>query len=110
MQLDIFADPAIEARDAYIERVEGGCPVDVLHDLHEAARGVAERMQWFTTDDIMDAAGRTPKEPRVWGAVMLWAQKQGFCLPTGDYRQSRRKECHARPKMVWRSMIYKGTT
>lgn len=85
---------------------EMGAELIVLCTLREAVQTVAARMPHFTTDDITDSAAITPREPRVLGAVMLWAQKQGLCMPTGNYRQSRHRECHKRPKMVWRSQVF----
>jgi hypothetical protein len=89
-----------------IGRAEIGAELVVLCTLREAVQNVAARMPNFTTDDITDSAAITPREPRVLGAVMLWAQKQGLCLPTGNYKQSRHRECHKRPKMVWRSQVF----
>lgn len=101
-------EPAIAARNEALAAVEGASDVVVLHELRRALRVVAERMPSFTTDDLTDEAKLTPREPRVIGAVMIWAQSESICNPTGRYVKSRRTECHARPKMVWQSLIYKG--
>lgn len=104
-------DPAIDttARDTAIKIVEGACPAVVNHEIRAAAELTCRTMQKFTADDIVAIATLTPPEPRVLGAIMLWAQKQGYCVPTGVYRQSRSRKCHNRPKMVWRSLIFRGT-
>ena len=105
--LDI--EPAIAARNEAIAAVEGASDVIVLHELRTALRAIAGRMRSFTTDDLTEAAKLTPREPKLLGAVVKWGEMAGICAPTGRYIRSRNHACHGRPKMIWRSRIYKGT-
>jgi len=102
-EVSICAAPVISTA-----RGDEAADLVVRQELRTAARTVCQRKLNFTTDDITDIAGLSPREPRVLGAVMLWAQKQGYCVPTGNYRQSRNRECHKRPKMIWQSQIVEG--
>lgn len=100
------------ARDEAIERVERNADPDfkarALQKIKEVCIDSADGWQQgtgtrrFTTDDIWDALGDDfPLEPRVMGALMVKAQRLGWCMATEDYRKSRRPECHSRPIRVW---------
>lgn len=62
----------------------------------------------FNTDDVWELLASwdvaMPHEPRAMGAAITIAAKAGVIVPTGVYRKSRRKECHAGPKMIWRGV------
>jgi hypothetical protein len=59
--------------------------------------------QEFTTDELWHALGKlTPPEPRAMGSAMQAAKRRGLIVATGNYRQSERPDCHARPVLVWR--------
>lgn len=81
--------------------------------MSECARLVAERKQYFNSDDIVllcrelypDA---TTHDKRAIGPLMAAAQKLGYCVPTQDTVESRQKVCHSRPMRVWWSLIYRG--
>ena len=64
----------------------------------------------FTTDDVWIELSRTPDvathEPRALGSMMRAACKLGWIVPTDQYENSVRPECHARPVKIWASRLY----
>jgi hypothetical protein len=65
---------------------------------------VAERKQFFTTDDVWEALGeRGTHENRAMGAVMRKARSEKVCFPTGNYRPSVRLVAHGRPVRIWQA-------
>jgi hypothetical protein len=78
--------------------------------LLEIVRLVAQEYPAFTTDDVMIKSivldgPRDDFEPRVLGAVMRRAAKDGVVKATAAYQASSFRSCHARPKRVWQSLI-----
>jgi hypothetical protein len=65
----------------------------------KASKGVP-----FTSEDIIDLYNTTdnpkPREPRVWGAVLLRLKNQGHIIPMG-YVPYRKKCGHGKPSRVW---------
>lgn len=102
---------AVAARDEAIDRVERNADshwkVAATNCVMTLARTNAE----FTTDDVWSLLVGWPEsthEPRAMGPVMRKVANAGIIEATDQYRQSERKECHARPVKVWRSLIYTG--
>jgi hypothetical protein len=88
-------------------------------DLHwwqcmlEAGKAVAERMPYFNADDLLawmriHHPNASTHELRATGPLMLTIWRMGFCTPTDDFVSSRQPLCHATPRRVWYSLIYKG--
>ena len=96
-----------QARDAAIQQVEANADEGWLKAAHWAVVFLAEDGDPFTTDDIWEYVDRhgKPREPRAMGAVMKQAAAEGLIEATGEYRKSKRVECHARPVMVWRGKL-----
>lgn len=97
------------ARDAAIERAElGANPVWAVTALW-AVRFLASRRPSFTTDDVWavldDLQVETP-ERRALGGVMRHAAAAGFITPTDTFIRSHRPECHCRPVLCWRSLLF----
>ena len=93
---------AEEARDEAIARVERGAG-DWVERARDTVMLVALARFDFTTDEVWDALGEDrPEEPRALGAVMKGMAREGRVRATGEYRKSRRVDCHARPVAVWR--------
>lgn len=100
-QLDMFE--ATIARDVALRNVEAGAPLWVAR-IVDVIRSTT-RGREFTTDDLWTVAaalGLKVGEPRAMGAALANAKRVGLIEPTGVYRKSSRKECHARPVLVWR--------
>lgn len=94
---------ALAEREQALEAVAGdGTWVE------EAIRAVvwcASTMVDFTADDVWLECRRrgmkTPREPRIMGAVMAKAARAGICVPTSYWRISERVRNHGRPLRVW---------
>jgi hypothetical protein len=91
---------ATDARDAALELVECGTPLSWLIAARAAVNELAATGTPWNSDDVWDRVGQPP-EPRALGAVIRAASKAGTIRATGEYTQSRRPECHARPIMGW---------
>jgi hypothetical protein len=97
---------AEEARDAAIRQVQAAAPGVWMRRARDAALLVSLARFDFTTDDVWTALeGLEPPEPRAMGAVMKGLASEGLIRATGEYRKSRRVECHARPVAVWRMVL-----
>lgn len=98
------------ATNEAIERVERNADPMSKADLLAAVHRMCKAHQDFTTDDVWESfEGVRPHEPRVLGAVMRTAQKNGWCESTTEYRLSKRREAHSNPKRVWRSLVFVAT-
>jgi hypothetical protein len=49
-----------------------------------------------------------PPDLRAYGWVMMALQRDGAVVPTGCYTPSSQKASRHRPKLLWRSLIYRG--
>jgi DNA-binding IclR family transcriptional regulator len=102
-----MAVEATKRREVAIAQVEEHAAPDVRSLLLKAVRAVAERQPMLTSEDVILAyTGTTPHEPRVLGAVMREAKRQGWIVPTEEWRLSVRPESHRRPQRVWRSLVF----
>lgn len=99
---------ATQERDAAIQTAEGGAGVRFMHAARLAIEQAARAHRELTTDDVEPLCNLTPSEPRVWGAAMMQAARDGLIERTDRTRQSQSRVCHARAKRVWRSRIYQS--
>lgn len=80
--------------------------------MYECIVVVARRKPFFTSDDVearrVRIGGPTTHENRAFGPLMMQAQREGICLPTDRFENSRRAMEHARPLRVWQSLVYRG--
>ena len=80
--------------------------------MYECIVVVARRKPFFTSDDVelrrARIGGPTTHENRAFGPLMLQAQREGICQPTGRFEASRRRVLHASPRRVWQSLVYRG--
>lgn len=79
----------------------------------EAGKAVAEERPYFNADDLLAWMRRhhpnaSTHEKRATGPLMAAIQRLGYCIPTEDFVPSRQKLCHATPRRVWWSLIYRG--
>lgn len=98
---------AIAARDEALDRVDRNADERWKTYAYDVVRYLCDTQRTFSTDDvwdILDDADVTTHEPRALGAVVQRAKRDGLCRPTGNYVQSTRPECHARPVAVWESL------
>lgn len=73
-----------------------------------AGRRVASEREHFTSDDLWDYIPGA-REGRAMGAVLVDLGRAGVCEPTERTKKSLRATCHARPKRVWKSLIWRRT-
>lgn len=90
---------AEDARDAAIEDVRRGAPVEWLAAAMSLIRSFPPG-RLFTTDALWEKLP-APPEPRAMGAVIRHAADLGLIRSTGHYWKSGRVQCHARPVAVW---------
>ena len=103
-EVDVLAAADV-ARDAAIDEVEKNCDARWLERAYAVVVSLARERSSFTTDDVLAVLGEDlPREPRVVGAVMRRAKREGIVEPHG-YAASSRVESHARPKRVWHSLV-----
>lgn len=99
---DLFNQPAIEARDRALERVSRGEEswIEKAHRLiaaypHDRATG--EDLRLFVEERL-----GPPHHHNVAGAMIMGACRKGLICKTGEYRQMKRKESHARVNPLYR--------
>ncbi len=99
---------ATTARDSALARVERHASPEWIAAANKAVRSCARILHEITTDDVwgaLDWMNAYTHEPRAMGAVMKQAVADGIIEPTGTYRKSVRVACHARPVLVYRSLV-----
>lgn len=98
---------AADLRDQAIEKVAENANAQWMKDASWAVLMMAYKGGEFTTDDILAAYPQLEgvREPRAWGAIMRQAAVGKTIVATGRYKASTRRKSHARPKMVWRSLV-----
>jgi hypothetical protein len=95
-------------RDEAIARGSANADADWSKHARQAAIAVASRMAELTTDDVwavLDGWGYRTHDRRAMGSVMRAVASEGIVTSTSTYRKSSRPESHARPVLVWRSVI-----
>jgi len=96
---------AMRDRDQALAQVAGNAHQDERESVERALDAVVSRGGRFTTDAVIAEMGdlyRGLREPRLLGAILQAWRSAGRIIPTGEYQRSTRRECHARPVMVWR--------
>jgi hypothetical protein len=95
-----------EARDEGRDRALRGASDMDKALFYEAILTTAQRMSELTTDDVC----RLMPEDTPWGTwtggLMTAAAKAGVIQKTDRVRKSVMVSCHARPKAIWRSLIF----
>jgi threonine dehydrogenase-like Zn-dependent dehydrogenase len=95
-------------RDDAIGRADANASDDWKRAARWAIVSVASTRSELTTDDVwavLDRTGYGTHERRALGAAMRAVAAEGVIASTGTYRKSERPESHARPVLVWRSVI-----
>lgn len=94
-----------------IAKVEKGADEELIKWFRRALKGICLVKQQFTADSLHLIAVSNSKEvpeARLYGAVLNYGKKRGWCFPTERHVKSKRKEAHSRPIRVWESKIWKG--
>lgn len=105
---------ALELKTSAQDRVEANADAEWFNAALDATRYCAIIHATFTSDDVWDRLdtkypGLATHDPRAMGAVMRHYARLDIITKTGAYTPSRRVECHARPVMVWQSLIHGAT-
>ena len=93
------------ARDLAILRAEWAASESWKSEAMTVIFAVAQSQPTMTTDDVWDIL-ESPLEPRVMGAMMRNAQKEGWIKPLNMISPSRKAICHRRSKRVWKSLLW----
>lgn len=108
--------------DRAVERVSAHADPDALDYWFGVVWALSRREPEFSTNAVIEygaehasarETGSAPGfdhrlvEPRALGVVMRRAQKAGVIRPTDRYEPDRTPRAHARPKRIWRSLIYR---
>jgi len=103
--LDLFASQS--ARDEGIEAAERHADADWKRDALAAVRAVAESHPTLMVDDVWASGLERPREGRAIAGVLRKAEGNGWIETTGMVRPSRQEHCHANPRRVYRSLLYR---
>lgn len=91
-------------KEEALDQVSRGPSAEWMGVLRDMVLLVSREMDEFTSDDVWRWLAELPPEPRVLGTVLSNLAKEGLVQQTGEYRKSKRPECHARPVAVWRAV------
>lgn len=97
------------ARDSGIQRAYDGANPFWTQAAAWAVRLLAYRQPAFSSDEVwwlLDELGVHTPEPRAMGPVMRRAAVDGVIEPSDTWQRSYRPQCHCRPVMRWRSLLY----
>ena len=100
---------AKQARDAAIAKVAKHALPQFLFAADKAIRKTARDHHEFIVDDVWKnmPAVRT-EDNRAMGAAIRRAVREGVIYATHQFRISEQPQCHANPRRVWASLIYRG--
>lgn len=108
-QFDLKA--AREARDAGMSLAESGIAPEWRAAATAAVRKLCETRPTFICDDVWLELGErddTPKNARALGPILNRAAKDGWCRNTKTYVPSANRNCHANPRPVWGSLLFRA--
>ena len=95
------------ARDAAMDESSGGANEAWKEATLDAIHATAKRRDKFIVDDIWPHfhSSETTKDLRAVGPLMRVAQREGWIVPTGEFRPSYVPSNHATPRRVWESKL-----
>lgn len=102
--LELASQAPLEAKAA-VEMVEERTPKWVAMCLRRALAHLADiHPDGFTADDLTDEirSACQPTGPEI-GAAFRTARQAGIIVPTGQARESTRREAHGRVVRIWRA-------
>ena len=92
-------------RDDALKRVSEGTSDGWAAAAYVAARKVAERCLYFTSDDVWKAGLSKPDEPRALGPIMLSLQRDGIISATSRFKSTAQPSRNYAPVRIWRSCL-----
>ena len=95
------------ARDAAMDESSGGANEAWKEATLDAIHRTAKRRDTLIVDDIWAHfhSSETTKDLRAVGPLMRVAQREGWIVPTSEFRPSYVPSHHATPRRVWVSKI-----
>lgn len=109
------AHTATAARDQAIQQVHDGATVDERESVRAALDAVIQRSAkqgtWFTSEHVIAELGdvyQLIREPRLLGAIMQSAYRQGRIVP-GAFVDGTRPSRHKAPVRQWRAIAFEVT-
>jgi hypothetical protein len=100
---------AKDNRDRGMARAAAHAAEDFAADARMAIWKAAQAQPTLIVDDVWRFyAGAGTHENRAMGPAMVRAVKEGWLERTNEFRPSAQSQCHANPRRVWRSRIYRG--
>lgn len=94
---------AIKQRDEAMAKVEANAGEDWNDYAMRVIQRVANRLQVFTSDDVMEALLVLPHDSRALGPAMKRAAARGIIVATDNFRPSHRR--HATPIRIWEKAL-----
>lgn len=94
-----------ELRDRAIAVVDAAAPAEWKDMALDAVYQVCLHRTWFGSDDVWAELKEPPPEPRALGAIMVKAQRLGYCEAQDDWNKSSLPRQHSRPVRLWKSKI-----
>lgn len=95
------AGTTAQAREEFTRIIDA----DWQREAMEVVRSVAVELPEFTTDKVSERLKREPREPRLYGPLMLACEREGIIVRTEEFRPSTRGINHHRRQRVWRSRL-----
>lgn len=98
-------------REEAIERADRGPSVWWKAHAHTTIRRTAERLPYFTSEDVWETGLMPPdrgsSDGDALGPAMRRARLAGYCEPTGrTTTRTLRPQRHNNPKRIWQSRIW----
>lgn len=100
-----------ELKQEGLFQVEKGADEKLIKMLRLALKGICRYKRQFSADilhKIADQNNLEVPEARLFGSILNYGKKRGWCKPTELHIKSTRPEAHSRPIRIWESKIWKG--
>jgi hypothetical protein len=100
-----------EAAADAIAAVSGAASDAWKEEAFQSLKTVARRKKFITTDDVWEDLDLrsidSPRERRAIVAAINRGAREGVIVKGQGHKSSEIVECHARPKQIWMSLLYR---
>lgn len=111
MQIDMFAEPAIDqgeiGKQQGMATAEAAIDVRAGNSIDLAIAQCAREYLEFTSEDVKPLVHPVPTKWLCLGGAFTRAANQGLIEKTSHQKKSDNPACHKRPQSVWRSLVYR---
>jgi hypothetical protein len=105
---------ATDARNIAMRQVDANADLDWKEAAMQSVAVICKELgfgAYFTSDEVWakiesDFPNATTHERKALGPIMAKAARSGLIRKTGQYRESRREACHARPVALWKVQTF----